>query len=141
MSVTLIFGNSNDKLDDFIYDAHNKGALILDMRSHTKEKIQQMMQIANNQNFDKQLFMIMGNKKMTWLKYASRIFSGRDVQAKKVGDFKKNLESMSDIRIASLKTEVIAMTEWEDKIEESLKMIDVSLYSEASHRAKISKDI
>lgn len=79
----------------------------------------------------------MGNKKYSWVKIIMRMFSGKLVEIEKVGDFAKQLNDFNRPKSTSLQTDVIAMVEWEDKIEEALKMIDVSLYSESVNRAKI----
>lgn len=79
----------------------------------------------------------MGNKKYSWVKIIMRMFSGKLVEIEKVGDFAKQLNDFNQPKSTSLQTDVIAMVEWEDKIEEALKMIDVSLYSESVNRAKI----
>lgn len=79
----------------------------------------------------------MGNKKYSWVKVIMRMFSGKLVEVEKVGDFVAQLNDFVQHKSASLQTDVINMIEWEDKIEEALRMIDVSLYSESADKAKI----
>lgn len=145
MKVFTIYGDNNDKLDDFIVQNRSKASKLVDVRNATTEHIKSLLMVLNRNAVDGDIYIIFGKKKLGWWKFACKTFKDTAVLLVRVGPYSaselQELDYTTTFVVPTLKTNVIDLCAWEEAIEDSLNAIDMSLYTETLNWSKIKKEI